>query len=294
MLILWAVMGCGRPERAPDGWPDNGCEAETSAAGSHTHSEESYVLLTTDETELAIGALWPKKTRCAGAIVLVPPGYERGLKLLHGNQAESLAAANVAVISWDPRGRGDSNGNENHNGHVGQDDLAELLRWTADHKNIDPNAVMLYSRSFGGAIAAGALARHSDLQPMLWLDYESPGFLEEDLAYASEYNQENFASVLVDEEDPDAWWGQREPAGFMSEITTPYHRLQGLPDHALGTYIGHARAMLDNATSADELLYNGEHVSTPFDEDDARDNAIAGGLDPTDDTVTDTIIAVFQ
>jgi pimeloyl-ACP methyl ester carboxylesterase len=294
MGIFAGVMGCGGTERAPDAWPDEGCTAESASLDFGTYTEESNSLMVQDETELAFGVLWPKNSSCVGAVVLVPPGYEKGLKLLHGDQAAALAEANIAVVSWDPRGRGDSGGEEDHNGNIGQDDLAELLRWTAYHRRVDPSRVVLYSRSFGGALAAGALARHADLRPIVWLDYESPGFLEEDLAYASDHNQEGFASVLVDVEDADSWWSEREPASLIPNITTVYHRVQGLPDHALGTYLGHVRAMLDNATSAEALFYNGDHVTNPLSEDDARDNAIAGGLDPTGNTITNTIITLFQ
>ena len=79
----------------------------------------------------------------------------------------------------------------------------------------------------------------------------------------------------------------------IAGVTVPYRRLQGLPDHELGMYVGAAVDMLAAASAAPERWYNGELVEGDLGDADARDRAVAGGLDGTSDEVAAEIEAAL-
>ena len=198
-------------------------------------------------------------------------------------------------MSWDPAGRGGSSGTEDVNGHRAQDDAASVWRWFAAHESVDSTAIVVLSHSFGGALAAGALGRHLDLQPMAWIDRESPGWWAEDLGYAPDFTRDKIEDLVAAESDPDAWWAEREPAGLMAQVRTPYHRLQGIPDHALGSYLGHAGAMLDASVAVPERTYNGTVIDgLPVASDTVRELAVGGSLASAEDYVLDMTLSLFD
>ncbi|MCK6503654.1 alpha/beta hydrolase [Myxococcota bacterium] len=293
LLLALFTLACVPVEVPPDAWPQSGCVAPTpfSAQGRADRSRE-YWLQVEPDLQVRVHARWPRRDDCFAAAVLVPPGFEWGLRLMETPHAELLLDHGVAVVSWDPRGRGFSDGEEVVNGHESQDDLAALLRWVASQERVDPTAVVVSSRSFGGALAAGALGRHEDLAVAGWTDVESPGYLSEDLAYTADSSQERVGSYVP--EDPDealAWWAEREPAQLIAGVTAPYHRFQGLPDHALGERTAAAAAMLNAADQAAVLRYNMADLD-PRDATAAyiREHAIDGGIDPDDSVVGDAVL----
>lgn len=270
LLALWLLGGCAAEHTAPDTWPSQGCTTSQSDPG---YTRERSWTVTAAGTSLAVSARFARG--CQPAVLLTPGGLQPGLSLLTSPLAEALADAGIAVYSWDPPGRGQSDGEDDANGAQGQDALAGVLRWIAAAESVDPGAVALYTRSFGAALGAGALARHPDLRPHRWIDYEGPGWLEEDLAAAQASPRDQFQALADASEDPDAWFDDRSPARWVNQTTTPYHRLQGLPDHALGPRVAHAAAMLAGGT---EPHLNGQPAPMPADEEWIQAQAIPGGL----------------
>jgi len=245
-----------------------------------------------DGTLLRVHVRQPRGEGCVAAAVLMPPGFEWGERLMETPQADLLVSWGVAVVSFDPRGRGQSEGEEDVNGNRSQDDVAQLLRWVSAREGVDPTRIVVGSRSFGGALAAGALGRHQDLAVTGWVDVESPGYLSEDLAYAPQSNRDHFAELVPS--DPDqalAWWSEREPAQLTAGVQVPYFRFQGLPDHALGSRTAAAGAMLKGAVLSPELTYNGQVVTqdqvTPAF---IRAAAIGGGVDPDSEQVSQALL----
>lgn len=292
--LLLLLVGCARVVEAPATWRAEGCDAaapEPDAAGVALRTQARW-LLREDGLRLRMGARYPAHAGCTGAVVLVPPGLEPGLGMLDGEPAARLAEAGLRVYGFDPRGRGESEGEEDVNGALGQDDLAALLRYVSAEEDVDPRAVVLFSRSLGGALAAGALGRHADLAVRGWVDFESPGWLQEDLDHAVEFTRDQMYGFADASDDPEAWWAEREPAGFMGGVIVPYHRLQGVPDHALN-WLGNAVAMVNEATAAPSVRYNDVEVGDVFTVEEAAGEAVQGGLDPKSDTVTDAILAAF-
>ena len=270
--LLGAVVlgGCTAAPPPPQQWPGDGCQA--TVADSTVRSRRWDVQ--TETAVVAVSALLPRKA-CFPAVVLTPGGLQPGQSLLSSPLADALSSSGIGVFAWDPPGRGESEGQEDANGPAGQDALAALLRWVAAHDEVDPSMVVLYTRSFGAALGAGALARHPDLQPSHWLDYEGPGWLEEDLDFADPNNRETLAAYADESTDPQQWWRDRSPAAQMADTTTPYRRLQGLPDHALGPRVAHAQAMLSAGTDAH---LNTTAVPEKITEQWVQSNVVDGGL----------------
>ena len=231
---------------------------------------------------------------CSGAVVIIPGGLQSGLPLLETDQSDALVDAGLTVVAFDPRGRGDSEGAEDANGPTGQDDLAALTRWVAARERVDPDAVVLFSRSFGAAMAAGALSRHDDLAVLAWLDYEGPGWLEEDLAYAVGIGPDALRAYAEQVDDTAAWWDAREPAGLIGGVTVPYWRFQGLPDHALGGRIAHTFACIDSAAAVPEVTYNGRPLSLPTTTEKLTTGAVDGGLEPDDSLLTSALLRLLS
>lgn len=272
-LLATLLLGGCASEAPPEAWPTDGCRAAAAEAGAT--AERDWQLSAADGTLLAIAGLEPRGGACRAALLLTPGGLQPGLSLLTSPLARALSSQGLAVYTWDPRGRGESGGAEDANGATGQDDLAAVLRWVAARPTVDPQAVSLYTRSLGGALGAGALARHTDLMPAVWIDYEGPGWLEEDLDHASGQSPDILRALAASSSDPEAWWAEREPAGFITETRVPYHRLQGLPDHALGTRLVHALAMV---SGGEEAQLNSIAAPQDVSEDWIRDRVVSGGL----------------
>lgn len=236
---------------------------------------------------------FPEGEGCVGAVVYAPPGFDPGTGRAEETPAQNLADAGAAYVAWDPRGRVLSEGEEDANGSISQDDFAAVLRWTASQPRVDPRQVVAYSRSFGGALASGALARDETLEPLAWVDYESPGWLRDDLDHASEHTAEMMRALALASGDEDAWFEAREPAAFIGNVRARYHRVQGNPDHALDTMQA-AVAMVNGATSSPEVTFNGEIVVEPLTETSAEAAAVVGGVNPDGEEMTAAVLAAFS
>lgn len=294
VFLLLTLFACGAPDEPPDAWPDRACQAPAPAQGSVSGStRKDHLLRMDDGVVLALSTRWPKDTDCAGAVVMAPPGFEPGTKAVEEPQIEDLALAGLVVVTWDPRGRGDSEGEEDMNGERGQDDFAAVLRWSAALSGVDSETLLVYSRSIGGALASGALGRYpEDLKPIGWVDYEAPGWLEEDMAHTTQHTHDRMWALAETADDPSAWFDARSPAAFIGDVVVPYRRLQGTPDHALD-YMGAALANVNGAVSSPAVYYNGERVTEEMAAEDARERAVPGGLEPGSEYVTEQVLAGF-
>lgn len=291
MMLLFLAMGCTEVVVAPPTWPAEGC-----AAGDATNAGEGVRidrwLERTDGVQLAIASRFPQGPDCVAVVVYAPPGFDPGLDRVGEAQALALASAGIGTIVWDPRGRGESGGEEEANGFLSQDDFAAVVRWAANQPNVDPTRVLMYSRSFGGTLAAGALVRDPTLAPLGWVDFESPGWLADDLDHAAAHTAERVQGLADASGDPEAWFAEREAAGFVGQVGVPYHRAQGDPDHALNT-LQAAIAMVNGATSSPAVRFNGVPVTEPLTEETVVSGAIDGGIDPGGETMTAALIAAF-
>ena len=290
LILLLGGSACHPAQEPPTAWPSAGCAAEDAAeAGLRVRHQEDWLQVGPGALHLRVAVLRAPSVVCSPAVVLVPGGLQAGLPLLDAALAPTLAAEGTAVYAWDPRGRGESMGEEDANGAQGQDDLAAVLRWVASQEDVDPTQVVLYSRSFGAALAAGALARHADLAPLAWLDYEGPGWLSRDLDHAHGQSVATLRALSETAADPEAWWAEREPAGWVGAVTVPYWRAQGYPDHALGSYMQHVLAMVNGAELASEVRYNGAVQTERLSDSAARAAAVLPGLDPDGEAMVQAV-----
>jgi pimeloyl-ACP methyl ester carboxylesterase len=256
MLLL--LLACAPVPVDPDAWPVVGCQ-------SHHRPEWGQALvfgeehrIEHDEIALAVQVLRPASQAsdgCWPALVLVPPGFDEGLPEADSLDSQALAQSGVVVVTFDPRGRGQSQGEEQHGGPDQQDDLAAVLAWTASRPDVDPRRVHLRSRSLGIVLAGGALFRHPELAPASLMDIEGPARLPEELEYAPEQTRDTFYQISSGTE----WWELRSPDRFLPSFRGHYRRVQALEDHALGGYLGHAQTLLNLAEvgMADEVDLNG-------------------------------------
>lgn len=289
--LVWG--GCTRTEEAPEAWPARVCTSSAPAeeTASSTEREDRWLVMD-DGIALAVAARQPKGVDCAGLLVEAPPGFEPGLTILDGEQAKALSRAGLVVVSFDPRGRGESEGEEDMNGERGQADFAAVMRWAAGLDGVDAGRAVVYSRSIGGALASGALSRNPDLSPVGWVDYECPGWLEEDMEHTTEHTHDRMWELADATSDPDAWFVERSPANYIGDVAVPYHRMQGFPDHALD-YMNAAAINLNGATSSPEVTLNGEPVTGELTAEDIQSAAIGGGVEPDGSWVTGQVLDAF-
>ena len=268
------MLACAAPvELEAPSWPQEGCSSTHLPQWGHSLTRgEALELLTDDGESLAAALVEPVVDGCWPAVLLVPPGFEGGLKEADELTTQQLAGAGVVVLAFDPRGRGASTGEEDHVGARQQDDLAAVLAWLAAHERVDPTRVFVRSRSLGIAQASGALARHEVLAPAGLLDLEGPGILPDDLEYANDHANETWDEVAGDE----AWWLERSPREHLGAFRGHYLRVQAREDHALGGFKGHAKALLNTAESgaASSVLLNGLPLSSVSDEAQWHDDDV--------------------
>jgi hypothetical protein len=177
------------------------------------------------------------------AVILVPDSSAPGSGFDADGRAAGIASDGLAVLHFDPDGRGDSRyGTEDYGGFVQQDGLAACLRLLARQPFVDPANVGIYSRGYGIVMAAGMLARPEIPRVKFLLDFEGPSDRFQCAASAGGH-----VPVPTDSE---SFWVQREAGRFLKNVRSAYLRMQTdqdhtgrIPDNA------HAIALVDSATS---------------------------------------------
>jgi len=279
--VIPLFMACAAPvDLGAPQWPTEGCTSVHRPVWGHTLTRGEEVWFRTEDGESIAGAVVaPVIDGCWPALLLVPPGFEGGLDAADELTTQQIAGAGVVVLAYDPRGRGDSTGDEDHVGARQQDDLAAVLSWLAARGEVDPTRVHVRTRSLGIAQAAGAVHRHPVLAPAGLFDLEGPGILPDDLAYANDHANETWDGVAGDED----WWLERSPREHLGAFAGDYLRVQAQEDHALGGFKGHAKALLNTAEdgAARSVRLNGVALSAISDEgqwhdDDVEDLSLEG------------------
>jgi len=178
---------------------------------------------------LYVNVYRPQEAASGGlpALVLVPGGIADS-SAFSGRPftAPYLAVRGDVVVIFDADGRGRSDGEENYNGFIQQDGLAEVIRFTANLPEVDAGKIGLVSFSYGVTMASGALARCPDLPVLFFIDWVGP--------VNRYYTTTNCQpSVRIDWADcsDDAFWSEREAVEFIRAVEVPYQRLQSEEDH---------------------------------------------------------------
>jgi hypothetical protein len=177
------------------------------------------------------------------AVILVPDSSAPGSDFDVTGRAAAIASDGLAVLHFDPDGRGDSrHGTEDYDGFIQQDGLAACLRLLASQPFVDPANVGIYSRGYGIVMATGMLARLELPRVKFLLDFEGPSDRFQCAASAGGY-------VPVPT-DSGLFWVEREAGRFLKNVRAAYLRVQTDQDHTGRMPDNeHAIALVDSATS---------------------------------------------
>jgi len=237
---------CDGPENK-ENCPDdcNPPQGESEQPGSGAVSEH-WVTNPTTGAELYVHITYPGDEEAGPfpALVVVPGGIGAGNNFrTPGAMAEALAEVGIVAVTFDPDGRGQSEGAEDYNGHAQQDGLAAVIEYAATLSRVDPQRIGLASFSYGITMASGTLARHPDLPVLFLMDWEGPADRFDTTVECSNSTRIDFNPC-----DDDPYWGQREALVFISDVRVPYQRLQSEKDHVQPD-VSHAINMVNIAVN---------------------------------------------
>jgi len=124
-------------------------------------------------------------------------GNKCGKHRLYVREAMRLADAGIAVLRFDFRGAGDSDGRFQDTDFDGEvSDILQGIKHLADYDIVDKERIGLLGRSLGGALAVVAASHHENIKSLvLWAPVFGADQWKEDWAQA----QNNKESRLLDE-----------------------------------------------------------------------------------------------
>jgi pimeloyl-ACP methyl ester carboxylesterase len=269
---------CNGPENKENCPQDCDRESESHLDIEDTPGEEYRVINPTSGAELYVHVTTPDIANAVlfPAVVLVPGGIDDSAGFRRpGAMADKLAEAGYVTVVFDPDGRGNSEGEENYNGHAQQDGLAKVIQFAADLAQVDSDRLGLVSYSYGVTMASGALARHQDLPILFYIDWEGPADRFDTTTNCTPNTRIDFSPC-----NDDAFWSQREALKFISEVQVPYQRLQTEDDHVQSD-VDHAINMITAAAQGNSPwvrlnnlqpneLYHNENPPEMIPESDPR------------------------
>ena len=126
-----------------------------------------------------VPALYPSER--FPALVAIPGGTGAGAPLADNPGYRNLAVSGFVVVVFNAEGRGTggpgnlrSEGTENCNGFLHQDNLKAIVEYTAALSNVDTSNIGVETSSFGVVIGAGAVGRYPTLPVAYLVDQEGP------------------------------------------------------------------------------------------------------------------------
>ncbi len=160
-----------------------------------------------------------------------------------------VARDGFVEFHFNAEGRGmahPSEGQEDHNGFIHQDDLNAIIEFAHSRSNVTQNNLGVITHSYGITMGAGCLGRYPDLRVKYFIDVEGPSesfvtckepwALDDDPSNDQHefiYSMFGHYSTYRDSSAENmAWWGEREATRFMGDIRCRYLRIQAEWDHA--------------------------------------------------------------
>jgi len=204
-----------------------------------------------------VPALYPSQN--FPGLIAIPGGTGAGAPLADNPRYRDLADDGFVVVAFNPEGRGSgapgnlkSEGTENCNGFLHQDDLKAVIEYVAAQPNVNAVNIGVETSSFGIAIGAGALGRYPSLPVAYLVDQEGP----HDNRVITFYDVGRETAVCghrstVTDPSPEnaAFWAEREAVRYIGAYPGRYLRMQAAIDHAQGLgYFRHAIEMVNAAT----------------------------------------------
>ena len=193
------------------------------------------------------------------ALIAIPGGTGAGAPLANNAGYRDLAASGFVVIVFNAEGRGTgapgnlrSQGTEDCNGFVHQDDLKAIVEYVAALPNVDATNIGVETSSFGIAIGAGALGRYPSLPVAYLVDQEGPHDSRVITFYdvGRETQVCDHWSTVTDPSPANVtFWTEREAVRYIDTYPGRYLRMQAEVDHAQGPgYFRHTIEMVNAAT----------------------------------------------
>ncbi len=262
-LLAAFVLAATVVAAAPAAKPGEGAAATAATSTYTVQTIETWVTAPNGSqlyTRIVqpVPALYPGQ-RFTG-LIAIPGGTGAGAPLADNPGYRNLTTGGFVVIVFNAEGRGTgapgnlrSQGTEDCNGFVHQDDLKAIVEYMAALPNVDATNIGVETSSFGIAIGAGALGRYPNLPVAYLVDQEGP----HDNRVITFYDAGHETAVcghLSTVTDPSpanvAFWSEREAVRYIDSYPGRYLRMQAEIDHAQNPgYFRHAIEMINAATS---------------------------------------------
>ena len=159
-------------------------------------------------------------------LILVPGGNGDSQDFVKKQKsAQTLADEGFTVITFDPDGRGLSEGVEDYDGFKHQDGLKAIIEAVEE---AGAEEIGLVTFSFGITMGSGVLARYPELPVDFLIDWEGPANRDDTGGCKGDVRGHLDEVAQCDDE---TFWSEREASTFMSEVQVPYLRIQSEEDH---------------------------------------------------------------
>lgn len=196
----------------------------------NTVQQESFKINSTAGYPIHATLSLPTHIQAPYPVLLLCPGInDSGDVFTHYQtpiQIHELCRLGIATLHFDPAGRGQSWGEEDFGGQEHQDNVSELLRYLANHAQIDTQKIGIISISLGISMAVGG-AIQSDVPLLFLLDWEGPSDREIITSGGT-----RMAPAMGHKLSDDDYWKPREAVNFIQGLNCGYIRLQAQRDHA--------------------------------------------------------------
>lgn len=185
--------------------------------------------------------------------------------------SRNLLGKGVSLVDFAPQGRQGSQGVEDCNGHVHQDDLKAIIDHLVLLDSVDESRIAIASFSYGITTTFGALTRHPELPVLFVVDWEGPACPGRDFlrahrngeAWAKSILDANKDGVVTEREvasfrapwvcnvalNDEEYWRERDAARYAADVAVPYLRYQAAIDHVQGASKYHMMELVNAATN---------------------------------------------
>jgi dipeptidyl aminopeptidase/acylaminoacyl peptidase len=186
------------------------------------------------------------------ALVMVPGGLGAAMRRVRdpSRSPDAWAKRGYVAVSFDPQGRGRSEGEEDYNGFAHQDGLAAVIRYAAALPAVAEGQIGVMTFSYGVTMGTGALARHPELPVKFLFDCEGPSSARFICYRSMDGGLIPIWRSFVPPEEHEAFWDERQAVLFVPRLKCRYFRFQKARDHVHGPNKAHAIELLNAAGEA--------------------------------------------
>ncbi|GEM_PF-5600970 len=194
------------------------------------------------------------------AVIFVPGGLGAGAMT-----PDLLAGQGFVVVNFNAEGRVSPNpldkrseGVEDYNGKIHQDDLKAIVDYVLSLPNVQTENVGIHTSSYGITMGAGCVGRYPTLPIKYLVDNEGPSdskvtsfdYWNDSTRTVRAYQIFRHYSTARDSSPANiAWWREREAVQWIGNFKGRYLRIQTERDHAQPPWFyGHTIDMINAAT----------------------------------------------